>query len=241
MKRLVALVIFLLINGCAIAAQPLPTPNGYVTDQANMLSSTVESELNQALSELEKTDSTQIAVLTINTLNNEALESYALNILQTWGIGQKQKDNGALLLIVKNDRKIRIEVGYGLEGRLTDLLSGRIIDHIISPKFKQGQFDEGVSAGVHAMIDVVHGEFKAEKKTKTKIHPLIIMIGFFVFSLIVSRLNRKYGSKTRRSSMRFPTSSHRGGYGGSSHSGSSGGGFSGGGGSGGGGGASGGW
>lgn len=126
---------------------------------------------------------------------------------------------------------------YGLEGRLTDLLSGRIIDTIISPKFKQGQFDEGVTNGVHAMISAVKGEFKSEpKKKKQRIHPLFIIFGFFLFSFIVSRLNRGNGRSRRHRSI------HLGGTSGGFSSGSSrGGGFSGGGGSGGGGGASGGW
>jgi len=237
MRYLSSLFFLCLCWGCVAMAQPLiPKAENYVTDTVGLLSNTTKQTLNQELKAFEGSDSTQIAVLIIPSLDGETLESYSLQVLESWGIGQKGKDNGALLLIVKNDRKLRIEVGYGLEGRLTDLLSGRIIDTIISPKFKQGKFDEGVTNGVHAMMSAVKGEFKVTTKKKRSIHPLFIMLGFFLFSFIISRFNRSAGRRSRHHSIHLG-----GGPGGFSGGGSSGGGFSGGGGSGGGGGASGGW
>ena len=98
-------------------------------------------------------------MLTIPSLEGEVLEQFSIKVAEEWKIGQKNKDNGAILLISKNDRKIRIEVGRGLEGKLTDLLSGRIIQYEIVPKFREGNFDGGIEAGVNAIISVVHGEY----------------------------------------------------------------------------------
>ncbi|MEZ4483818.1 MAG: TPM domain-containing protein [Syntrophotaleaceae bacterium] len=133
---------------------------GYVTDRAGLISAATEQKLERALASFEDSDSTQIAVLTIPSLEGEALEEYSLKVAEGWGIGQKEHDNGALLLVAKNERKIRIDVGYGLEGKLTDLLTGRIIDNEISPRFKQGDFDGGIVAGVTAMVQAVRGEYK---------------------------------------------------------------------------------
>ena len=106
-------------------------------------------------------DATQIVVLTIPSLDGDSLEDFSIRVAEQWKIGQKNLDNGAILLIAKADRKLRIEVGYGLEGRLTDLMAGRIISTIIVPRFKAGQIDQGVLDGVQAMIGVVRGEFTA--------------------------------------------------------------------------------
>ncbi|MCW8893028.1 MAG: TPM domain-containing protein, partial [Deltaproteobacteria bacterium] len=146
-KLCFSIALFLLICSPAVALD-IPRATGYVNDKAGLISQTVELKLEQFLREFENSDSTQITLLTIPTLEGEALEDYSLKVFENWKIGQLGKDNGALLLIAKEERKVRIEVGYGLEGRLTDLLAGRIIDQEISPKFKQGDFDGGIISGV---------------------------------------------------------------------------------------------
>ena len=95
-------------------------------------------------------------------MQGEPLEDFSLQVAEAWKVGQKDLDNGAILLIAKNERKIRIEVGYGLEGSLTDMLSGRIIRDMIVPAFKAGNFDQGVAGGVAAMMAAVKGEYQAQ-------------------------------------------------------------------------------
>ena len=137
---------------------------GRVNDYAGILSPAAESRLETVLGDLERTDATQIVVLTLPSLGGETIEEYGIRVADTWKIGQKGLDNGAILIISKNDRKLRIEVGYGLEGTLTDLMAGRIIGNIIVPRFKAGDFDQGITEGVQAMIQAVRGEFKAENR-----------------------------------------------------------------------------
>lgn len=165
-KRLLLLLFFVLLLAIPepprAAGPEVPVLTARVTDLAGMLSPATTRQLESVLAELERQDSTQLAVLTIPTLAGANLEEYSLKVAEAWGLGQKGRDNGALLLIVKNDRKLRIEVGYGLEGRLTDLVAGRIIRDVITPRFRNGDFDQGVIDGVGAMIAAVRGEFHGE-------------------------------------------------------------------------------
>ncbi|XSC52657.1 MAG: TPM domain-containing protein [Solidesulfovibrio sp. DCME] len=154
--------LLLLLIPSITRALGVPKLTGRVVDNAHLLSPQAASALDARLAEFERTDSTQVVVLTIPSLEGESLEEYAIKVAQAWGIGQKGKDNGALLLVSKGDRKVRIEVGYGLEGRLTDALSGRIIDYAIVPSFKAGKFDAGIENGVSAIIEAVRGEYKTE-------------------------------------------------------------------------------
>lgn len=155
-------LLVLLLSGGNAAALEVPPLSGRVVDTGHILSTTTTDLLNQRLQQLEEQDSTQVVVLTITSLRGESLEGYSLNVAETWKIGQKGVDNGAILLIAVNDRKIRIEVGYGLEGSLTDLMCGRIIRNFITPEFRQGQYDQGVLKGVDAIIKTVKGEYTAE-------------------------------------------------------------------------------
>jgi len=145
----------------------VPALKERVNDYAGMLSSTTESQLETTLRDLERTDSTQIVVLTIGSLEGENIEDFSMRVVESWQIGQKGLDNGALLIISIKDRKIRIEVGYGLEGTLTDLMAGRIIRKVIAPQFKAGNYDQGVTDGIQSMIQVVRGEFKATKNVRS--------------------------------------------------------------------------
>lgn len=141
-------------------ALEVPQYQGYVTDLAGMISPAERQRLEQTLLAFEQSDSTQIAVLTIPSLEGDSLEEFSIRTVDAWKIGQKGKDNGVLLLVSKGDRKARIEVGRGLEGVLTDLLAGRIVDQVIAPRFKAGRLDEGFAAGVSAIISATRGEFK---------------------------------------------------------------------------------
>lgn len=144
------------------AALEVPALQGRVNDLADVLTPATVQLLEANLTQLEQEESTQIVVLTIPSLDGDNLESFALRVFEQWRLGQKDKDNGALLLVAVQDRKIRIEVGYGLEDRLTDLLSGRIIRNVIAPAFRQGDYNQGVVNGVAAMIQAVQGAYTAE-------------------------------------------------------------------------------
>jgi uncharacterized protein len=142
----------------AFADVAVPPLTGRVVDQTGTLSAGDIAALTQTLSGLELRKGSQVAVLIVPTTEPETIEQYSIRVAEAWKIGRKKIDDGALLVIAKNDRKLRIEVGYGLEGALTDVTSRRIIDEIITPKFKNGDFAGGVSAGVDRIIGVIDGE-----------------------------------------------------------------------------------
>jgi uncharacterized protein len=154
-----SLLALLLCWACsALALVAVPPLSGRVVDQTGTLSAGDIASLTQTLKDLETRKGSQIAVLIVPTTDGEAIEQFALRVAEAWKIGRKKIDDGALLVIAKNDRRLRIEVGYGLEGALTDATTKRIIDEDITPKFKSGDFAGGVSAGVNRMIGVVNGE-----------------------------------------------------------------------------------
>ena len=167
-RRFILLSLILLLFPFKVTALEVPRLAGYVNDLAAVISPDVELKIENFLRGFEASDSTQLVILTIESLEGESLEEYSLKVVDSWKIGQKEKDNGALLLIAKQDRKIRIEVGYGLEGKLTDLLSGRIIDQEITPQFKAGNYDAGVIAGISAMAEAVRGEYQGNGRTTKK-------------------------------------------------------------------------
>jgi len=142
----------------ALANVAVPPLVGRVVDQTGTLSSGDVATLNQTLRNFEARKGSQIAVLIVPTTDGEAIEQFSLRVAETWKIGRKKIDDGALIVVAKNDRHLRIEVGYGLEGALTDVTSKRIIDEVITPKFKSGDFAGGVSAGVNRIIRVIDGE-----------------------------------------------------------------------------------
>ena len=142
----------------ALAVVAVPPLVGRVVDQTGTLSSGDIASLNQAIRAFEARKGSQIAVMIAPTTEGEAIEQFSLRVAETWKIGRKKIDDGAVLVIAKNDRHLRIEVGYGLEGALTDVTTKRIIDEEITPKFKTGDFAGGVSAGINKMIRVIDGE-----------------------------------------------------------------------------------
>ena len=170
------------------SAVGMPKLSGRINDYAAMISPEARRLIETKLDSLEQAESTQIVILTVPSLEGEPIEDFSIRVAEAWKIGQKQFDNGVLLIVSKNDRKMRIEVGYGLEGRLTDLQSGRIIDYAIAPYFRAGQTDQGFISGVDALIEAVSGEYKAPVKKEKEddgslfIAMLIIIILFIYFS-----------------------------------------------------------
>jgi len=142
----------------ASAAVAVPQLTGRVVDQTGTLGDGDIASLTQVLKDLETRKGSQIAVLIVPTTDGEAIEQFSLRVAEAWKVGRRKVDDGAVLVIAKNDRHLRIEVGYGLEGALTDVTTKRIIDEDITPKFKTGDFAGGVSAGVNRMIRIIDGE-----------------------------------------------------------------------------------
>jgi uncharacterized protein len=160
-KRLLALLSLLGLlcwTSFSLAQQAVPALSGRVIDQTGTLTPSQISSLDQSLSSFEARKGSQIVVLMVTSTAPEAIEQYAIRVAEKWKIGRKKVDDGAILIIAKADRALRIEVGYGLEGVLTDATSKRIIDQIIVPRFKQQDFYGGISEGVNAVIGVVDGE-----------------------------------------------------------------------------------
>ena len=249
MKRFFLLVfVFVLLGATAHSLEVPDRPEGRVTDRTGTLTRDQIKALDQKMAAFERETSNQVAVLLIPSLEGDSLEDYSIRLAEKWKIGQQGRNNGVILLIVKNDRKLRIEVGYGLEGALPDALAGTIIRNEIGPRFREGQFYQGIDAGVNALIAATKGEYKAgPKKKRNQMEawiPFLIMGAFvFFFILAASKARRRQyhtgGSRGWKSGGGFwyGGSSWGGGGGGGSDSG----GFSGGGGDFGGGGASGDW
>jgi uncharacterized protein len=220
-------------------AQPqIPEHNGrWVHDEANVLSAQVTQRLESVLQAERDSTSNQIAILIVNSLEGGSLEEYSLRVVEKWRLGKSDKDNGVLLFISKDDRKIRIEVGYGLEGALTDAMSSRIIRNEIAPHFRQGDYEGGVEAGIIAIIQTIKGEYVNDdpppKKRHSKRSPLATILIVILIIILVSRGRRGGGGGTWSAGRGWM--GPIGGFGGGSGGGFSGGSFGGGGGFGGGG------
>lgn len=197
MKRLL-LAIFIVLLPAFASALDVPRLRGYVNDYAGILSAGTIRQLEETLAGFERSDSTQVVVLTVPSLEGDDLEMFSIRVAEAWQIGQKGKDNGAILLVAKAERKVRIEVGRGLEGTLTDLVSGRIIRGEITPRFRQGDFDGGIVAGVSAIMAVVKGEYAAAprdlrqgKRSAPPVAALLFFLG--VACIFLGALSRVLG------------------------------------------------
>lgn len=238
MMRLFTLLILLLASPLW-AAPEFPELTGRVVDNANLMTAAQRQSLSQALASAEQNTSNQVVVVTLADLQGYEIADYGYQLGRHWGIGSKESDNGVLLIVAPNDRKVRIEVGYGLEGVLTDALSSVIIQQEILPAFRQGQFYGGIQAGVTAIQAAIKGEYQGERQPRDKpsgLKALLILIGMVVVTFLLS-FGGGGGRGGRRGGMFMPVP--MGGFGGGG--GLGGGGFGGGGGGFGGGGASGGW
>lgn len=250
---LVVVLAFIASHDPALAAEPkFPTLTGRVVDNADLISPTQEAELTRELAALEEKSSDQLVVVTVPSLQGYTIEDFGYLLGRYWGIGHKDVNNGVLLIVAPNDRKVRIEVGFGLEPQMTDIMSKLIIQNAILPQFRKGNFAEGIRLGVRDIKDVLLGDsaLVAERRAKRPppeidfeaLFPLIIF--GIVFAWIIYATVRDYqdpvGAKKRREARRrmINRSSDNWGGGWSSRRG---GGWSGRGGGFGGGGASGGW
>jgi uncharacterized protein len=251
----------LLFSLAALAALDFPPLTGRVVDQANIMTPESRSELETKLKDLEDKSGIQLVVATVKSLQGSDIETYANELFRAWKLGQAQKNNGVLLLIAPNEHRVRIEVGYGLEGTLTDALSSVIISSAIVPRFKTGDFSGGISRGVDGIISVLSGDTSDwQRKVDVrqddpesdfdKLFPILffLLILFICWYLIrnAGGGGPSSGGTARRAGPLFipygGSSWGGGGFGGGGFGGGGfGGGFGGGGGSSGGGGASGGW
>jgi len=157
---LLAVCAMLLFVACNLHAELVAVPalKAHVTDLTQTLSPEEQSQLDAKLMAFEQQKGSQIAVLIVPTTQPEAIEQYSIRVVDVWKLGRKKVDDGVLILVAKNDRKMRIEVGYGLEGAIPDLNAKRVIDEIMKPKFKQGDFFGGMNAAADAIIGMVSGE-----------------------------------------------------------------------------------
>ncbi len=232
----------------AFAELEFPPLTGRVVDEAGLLSSNEMAQLERMLEGHENATSNQIVVVTLDSLQGRTIEEFGYQLGRAWGIGQKGRDNGALLIVAPNEREVRIEVGYGLEGMLTDAVSSNIIHAVVLPAFRRGDMPGGIRSGAMAMVQAVGGEYQMrDRRPAGRAAPLggspfvLLILGIFVFVMFGS--NRRSGF--RRGMMMGPMiGGGRSGFGGGGFGGGfggGGGGFGGGGGGFGGGGASGGW
>ncbi|MCB9032912.1 MAG: TPM domain-containing protein [Chitinophagales bacterium] len=221
-----------------------PNPPKLVNDLAGMLNDFDKSRLETKLVDYNDSTSTQIAVVTVESIGDYAIDDYAIRLGRKWGIGNS-KNNGILLLIAKNERKIDIELGYGIESYITDGDAKRIIDDIITPNFKAGNYYNGIDEATNAMIGLLQGTYTYESTQNGDfpIFPILIFIGIFILFIIIASKSKGGGSGGGYTGNRGGwTWTTTGGSGWSGGGGGSSGGFGGfGGGSFGGGGASGGW
>lgn len=230
-------------HALAQSSPEFPELTGRVVDRANLLPGQAEARLTAMLQAHEQATTEQVVVVTLPDLQGYAIEDYGYQLGRHWGIGQQGEDNGALLIVAKDERKIRIEVGYGLEGRLTDAASATIINQIITPAFKQGDFPSGIVNGAAAMIQVLGGEpLAVPQSTRSsrddKPHPAL---GILFFIIVLMAFFGGFGGGRGRRRGILAGGVAGGLLGGGRSGGFGGGGFSGGGGGFGGGGASGGW
>ena len=234
------LSIFFLLTQLSSAQFTIPKIPDFQTsvyDYAKVLSTDEKAQLEKKLIQYADSTTTQIVVITIESLKGEDINQLATNWAHTWGIGDKDKDNGVIILLSKNDRKIAIYSGYGLEDRLTSGIGGEIIRNIITPEFKSGNYYSGLDKGTNALFDVFKGKYKGERKRNRKNgFPFIpLIIGFIILMAIISR-NRRNGGNSGNSGggfggiaeMLILSSLGRGGFGGGGSSSGGGGGFGGG-------------
>jgi uncharacterized protein len=183
-----------------------PRPQQYFNDYAGVVSPATAAQLNQQLQQFERDTSSQILVVVYPKMQSDSsIEDYTVRVAQSWGVGQKGRDNGAVLFVFVQDRKMYIQTGYGLEGALPDVINKRIIADQIAPQFKAGNYDAGLVAGVSAMIAAAKGEYKGTGMTVAEqadngqgggIPPGLLLLGFLLFVVIIylnARRNARHG------------------------------------------------
>lgn len=194
LRRLSVVVMLSVLAACwlpasaqalAVPAAPKDVP---IVDQTNTLSAEQKQQLADKIAKERAATGNEIGILMIKSLDGDAIEDYSLQVAREWGVGQKERNSGVLLLVAKDDRQLRIEVGYGLEGALTDIQSAHIIQDRITPQFKQGKYYEGVNSGVDGIILAIHGEKDPQLttgSTKSK-NSILDMVGQFFWVIILA-------------------------------------------------------
>ena len=202
--RAFLLALLLCWASIAFADVAVPPLSGRVVDKTGTLSSGDIASLTQTLQNLEARKGSQVAVLIVPTTAPESIEQYSIRVAEAWKIGRRKVDDGALVVVAKDDRKLRIEVGYGLEGALNDATAKRIIDEVITPKFRSGDFAGGIFAGVYRIIAVVDGEKLPAPEARRQqdsgllshvdpLNPIFIFILFIVGAALRSTFGRLIG------------------------------------------------
>jgi uncharacterized protein len=202
--RAVLLALFLGWAFAAAADVAVPQLTGRVVDQTGTLSSGDIAFLNQKLRDFENRKGSQVAVLIVPTTQPETIEQFSIRVAEAWKIGRKKIDDGAILVVAKNDRHLRIEVGYGLEGALTDVTSRRIIDEVITPKFRTGDFAGGIADGADRIIRVIDGEplpaparstsYSSDLSDFGPVVPFALFASLFVGGILRTMFGRLLGS-----------------------------------------------
>jgi len=195
-------LLLLLVTAIVLSAPDFPQLTGRVVDAAQLLSAEAKARLVERLEAHEQQTGNQLVVVTLPSLGGYDIDDYGYQLGRHWGIGQQDNDNGALLIVARDDRKVRIEVGYGLEGSLTDALSSAIIHQRILPQFRNGDFESGIEQGIDAMLNVLAGDAdeireladkrpsQAAGKLESLFVPFLIM-GVFAGNLLKSRFGNK--------------------------------------------------
>jgi len=251
---LAVLLLFAVLAGAVSAALPIPPPpDRRISDYAGALSADERARLEDTLRARERESSNQIVVAIFRSLQGESLEDYSIRLAQAWRVGQKGLDNGVIFLVFLDDRKMRLEVGYGLEAKLTDALASQILRQVVAPRFREGKVADGIAAGLDAIQQAIAGTYKAAPQGQAARgqgwNPfqlvLLLIVAGGIFSIVIPAL---YGSHIRRQGWTGgrrgwggPTIFTGGGWGSGGSGGGGGGDFGGGGGGFGGGGASGDW
>jgi len=193
------LLALVLVLPAAAPAADVPFLSGRVVDNAEILKPATRERITAALKAHEASTANQIVVLTITTIGSDSVEEFSTRVFESWKLGQKGRDNGVLVVVVPQDRKMRIEVGYGLEGALTDVAAARIIRNVMTPQFKSGDYDKGIEEGAAAIVATLEGKagavpdappassdgFKFVSSDGSEMHwTMRILLGAFVFSII---------------------------------------------------------
>ena len=201
----VILLLFVIFSTSVIGQAeipPKPDKQTSVYDEAQMLSQNEKNALEEKLINYADSTSTQIVVATVSTVHGENIALYATKWAHDWGIGQKDEDNGILILVAKNDRKLWITTGYGVEHLLTDNLTKRIITNIITPEFKKGNFYGGLDRGTSAIMQILNGEYQETRDFSGNggngIPIFLIILFFIILIIIISNINRRGGRGRRR-------------------------------------------
>lgn len=183
----------------ALAFQQVPFLSGPVVDQADMLSKGARTRIETVLQDFEQETGSQVVVLTVPSLEGTPIEAFALRVAETWQLGREGVDDGVLFLIAREERRMRLEVGYGLEGALPDAVARRILDRVVTPAFRAGDFDGGVEAGVAAILARVRGEVPAPDAPVAEApSPIPVLVALLILILVLVWLRRARPARRRR-------------------------------------------